>query len=174
MPWTNITSIIAADPPPQGEIDQIVRNIRRRAKARFYADENFPARATGILRAAGPRVQTAQQVDLLGHPDESHLAYARRGGLVFLTCDRDFLDERRFPLVHCPAIFVFDFGTGTEYEIRLAYRCLKEVLHMPQFFDRWCKYHARRDGWTVLCSAPKRNYLASALPALGRAIADLG
>jgi predicted nuclease of predicted toxin-antitoxin system len=148
--WTNIEEILVADPPPQDQINEVVQNIRRRAKARFYADENFPGKAANLLRATGSEVRTARQAHLLGHPDENHWAYARRHKLALLSCDRDFLDERRFPLMHSPAIFVFDFGAGSEHEIRLAFRCLKTVLSMPQLFDKWWKYDARRDGWTVL------------------------
>jgi hypothetical protein len=74
--------------------------------------------------------------------------YALRNGLVVVTCDRDFLDERRHPLIKCPAIFVFDFGSGTVDEIRQAFTCLAAVRRMPQFFDKWCKVDAKRDCWT--------------------------
>jgi predicted nuclease of predicted toxin-antitoxin system len=149
MAWTDISVLVARDPPPQSEIDEVFRNLRRRAKARFYADENLPPKAVAILRAMGAQVRTAQECNLLGHPDENHLAYARRCGFVLLTCDRDFLDDGRFPLIHSPAICVFNFGSGSEFEIRLAFRCLKTVLSMPQFFDKWWKYDAGRHGWTV-------------------------
>jgi predicted nuclease of predicted toxin-antitoxin system len=148
MTWTDIAQLVAANPPTPREIAEVYANIRRRAKARFYADENFPTRATHILRAMRARVRTAQEAHLLGRSDEDHLAYARREESILLTCDRDFLDERRFPLVHSPVLFVFDFGSGSEYEIRLAFRCLKTVLQMPQFFDKWWNIDAGRHGWT--------------------------
>lgn len=148
MPWTDIRQLIAAKPPTRREADEVYTNLQRGAKARFYADENFPARATALLRAMGARVRTAQDADLLGRSDEEHLNYARREGLVLPSCDRDFLNERRFPLIHSPALFVFDFGEGSEYEIRLAFRCLKAVLKTPQFYDKWSKIDAGRHGWT--------------------------
>jgi predicted nuclease of predicted toxin-antitoxin system len=149
MGWTDISLVVANGLPPQKQIDEVFRNLGRRAKARFYADENFPTKAVSILRAMGARTRTAQEAALLGHPDENQLAYARRHGLVLLTRDRDFLDERRFPLIHSPAVYVFDFGSGSEYEIRQAFRCLRTVLSMPQFFDKWWKYDAGPHGWTV-------------------------
>jgi predicted nuclease of predicted toxin-antitoxin system len=149
MGWTDISRVVANNPPPQKQIDEIFRHVSKRAKARFYADENFPAKAVSILRAMGAQVRTALEANLLGHPDENHLAYARRHGYMLLTRDRDFLDERRFPLILSPAIYVFDFGSGSDYEIRLAFRCLRTVLSMPQFFDKWWKYDAGRHGWTV-------------------------
>jgi hypothetical protein len=86
---------------------------------------------------------------LEGHDDDSQIAYARRNGLILLTCDRDYLDERRHPIIHCPAIFVFAFGSGSTDEIRQAFRYLECALSMPQFFDKWWKVDARRDCWTV-------------------------
>jgi len=72
--------------------------------ARFYADENFPYLATRMLRRFGAQVVTVQEADLRRHPDENHAAYALRYGYILLTCDRDYLDNRKFTLIHCPAI----------------------------------------------------------------------
>jgi predicted nuclease of predicted toxin-antitoxin system len=147
MAWIDIETLVQANPPSRREAQQVLDYLARRAKARFYADENFPRQAVTLLREIGGRVQTAQDAGLAGHPDESHAAYALKRGLVLLTCDRDFLDERRFPLIHCPAIFVFDFGSGTLSEMRQAFRCLASVFRTPQFFDKWWKIDAKRDCW---------------------------
>ena len=58
-------------------------------------------------------VLTAQEARLNGHPDENHAGFALKNGCVLLTYDRDYLDEQRFPLIHCLAIAVFDFGSGS-------------------------------------------------------------
>jgi predicted nuclease of predicted toxin-antitoxin system len=147
MVWRNIEALIAENPPSKKEMDEVRANLGRHAKARFYTDENFPGLAVEVLRSMRAKVRTAREVGLLSHPDENHLAYARRNGSIFLTCDRDFLNEHRFPLVHCPAIFVFDFGGGSVIEIREAFRCLRAALQMPQFFDKWWKIDAKRDSW---------------------------
>jgi len=63
-------------------------------------------------------------------------------------CDRDYLDERRFPLVHCPVIVVGDFGQGTQGEIWDTFKCLGAIFSAPQFFDKWEKIYCRRDSWT--------------------------
>jgi predicted nuclease of predicted toxin-antitoxin system len=148
--WTDISVLIEKAPPSQREVRQVFQYLARRAKARFYADENFPQRAVSLLRETGSRVDTAHEAGLVGHSDEDHAAYARRHRMVLLSCDRDFLNEQRFPLIHCPAIFVFDFGNGTTREMRQAFRCLTAVFSMPQFFDKWWKIDAKRDGWTEL------------------------
>jgi len=137
-----------AEAPKPKEAQQVFAYFKRKAKARFYADENFPERAIALLREMGAKVQTSRQAGLNRRSDEDQLAYALRNGLVVVTCDRDFLDERRHPLIKCPAVFIFDFGSGTVDEMRRAFTCLAAVLRTPQFFDKWCKVDAKRDCWT--------------------------
>jgi predicted nuclease of predicted toxin-antitoxin system len=142
MPWVNIQVLVAQNPPSQNEVQQVQDYLSRKAKPRFLADENFPEPAIKLVRTMGGKIQTADVAGLKGHPDENHIAYARRNGLALLTCDRDFLDERRFPLVHCPAIFVFDFGFGSRQEMKQSFRCLAGIFRAPQFYDKWSKIGA--------------------------------
>jgi predicted nuclease of predicted toxin-antitoxin system len=146
--WVDVTAVLEQAFPSEEEVQQVVEYAARRAKARFYADENFPSRAVTLLKNNGARVVTAQDVNLLGHPDERHAAFALANGYVLVTCDRDYLNERCFPLIHCPAIFVFDFGEGSTVEMAQAFQCLATVFRTPQFFDKWVKVDARRDSWT--------------------------
>lgn len=149
MGWVNLTELIRDNPPTEKEIEQVLEYRRRKAKARFYADENFPVLAVELLRKMGAKVVTVQEVGRRKHPDENHAAYALKHGYILLTCDRDYLDESRFPLIHCPAIVVFDFGSGSQREeIQPSFTCLKRVLRSPQFFDKWAKIDAKRDSWT--------------------------
>ena len=82
-----------AEVPKPKEVHQVISYFKRKAKARFYADENFPEQAINLLRAMGAKVQTSYQAGLSGRPDQDQLAYALRNGLVLVTCDRDFLDD---------------------------------------------------------------------------------
>jgi predicted nuclease of predicted toxin-antitoxin system len=123
-----------AEGPDRKELQQWFEFFRRKAKARFYADENFPEQAVSLLRVMGAKVQTNHQAGLRGHSDQDQLAYARRNGLVLVTCDRDFLNERSYPLVHCPAIFVVDFGSGSFEEMKQAFNCFAAVFRTPQFY----------------------------------------
>ena len=102
MPWTDFKNIAADNPPTEREKRQIDDYVRRRAKPRFYADENFPSVAIKILRRLGADVLTVHDTRLRGHPDENHISEALRLGRILITCDRDYLDERCFPLIHCP------------------------------------------------------------------------
>jgi len=146
--WVDVAEQLKEDPPSKAEIRQGEEFLRRNAKVRFYADENFPAVAVEILRGCGGRVLTAQEAGLRRHPDENHAAFALRNGYVLVTCDRDYLDNGKFPLTHCPAIAVFDFGRGTPIEMRATFRCLNGAFRVPQFYDKWMKIDAMRTSWT--------------------------
>lgn len=148
MSWVNVEESVMANPPNEREKRQVVDLIGRKARPRFYADENFPPVAVAILRRRKADVLTVQEARQSGHPDENHAARALRLGRVLITCDRDYLDERKFPLVHCPAIVVCDFGPGTSNEILKAFDSLGGIFAAPQFFDKWTKIHTNQDCWT--------------------------
>src|SRR6266481_9472640 len=100
-----------------------------------------------MLRGLNADVLSVRETGQRGHPDENHAAEALRLGRILITCDHDYLNERRFPLIHCPALIVFDFGNGTVDEIKSTFACLGGPFTIPQFFDKWIKIHATRDGW---------------------------
>lgn len=151
MAWVDEEILVARNPPTKREANDVITFLTRRAKPRFYADENFPRQAVLVLRQMGAKVVTAEEASRIRHPDDNHAAYALKNGLILLTCDRDFLDNRRFPLIHSPAVFVFAFGNGTVLEMRKAFRCLATVFMAPQFFDKWCKVDASKGSWVELC-----------------------
>jgi predicted nuclease of predicted toxin-antitoxin system len=148
MPW--IPAALLAPPSlPRKELEQVERVLKlKKTFSRYYADENFPTRATELLRSRDYDVETAREARRLGHDDEDQAAYALREGRVLLTCDRDFMNGRKFPLHKCPALVVFDFGRGTLTEMRLAFRCLSLVHRAPEFYDYWAKLDATPTEWT--------------------------
>jgi hypothetical protein len=42
MPWVDLADLVRRNPPTPREAQQVLDYLARRAKARFYADENFP------------------------------------------------------------------------------------------------------------------------------------
>src|SRR5712672_27076 len=142
MPWIDF-EIPVGDEPTERAKREINDYARRKAKPRFYADENFPQLATAILRELKADVLTLQTNRRRGHPDENQAAEALRLRRILITCDRDSLDEHRFLLIHCPALVVCDFGQGTDSEIRATFKCLGNIFSAPQFFDKWTKIDAR-------------------------------
>src|SRR6266516_259842 len=99
MPWVDL---IIAREPTEREKREVIEFVRRKAKPRFYADKNFPAHAIAVLRRLGAEVMTVHDARRRGHPDENHAAEVLRLGRILVTCDCDYLDECRFPLIHCP------------------------------------------------------------------------
>jgi hypothetical protein len=134
MPWKDLKKIAADDATSEREKREVEDYVRRRAKPRFYADENFPNVAIKILKRLGADVLTVRDARRRGHPDENHVAEALRLGRILITCDRDYLDGRRFPLIHCPALIVFEFGSGTADDIVSTFACLSGPFRAPQFF----------------------------------------
>ncbi len=147
MRWVDIQNLAANDEPTEREKQQVIDFVRREAKPRFYADENFPESATTILRRLKADVLTVHDTRRRRHPDENHTAEALRLRRVLITCDRDYLNERRFPLIHCPALVVCNFGQGTAAEIRATFNCLSSIFCAPQFYDKWAKIDARPNYW---------------------------
>jgi predicted nuclease of predicted toxin-antitoxin system len=148
MPWVNILEVVKQNPPSKREVEQVFEYRRRKAKAKFYADENFPTAAVQLLRSNGVNMLTAREAAVRGHPDENHAAFAVRNARILLTCDRAYLDEQRFPLVHCPVIVVCAFGSASSNEMRQTFRCLRTMSSFPQAFDKWTKIEAKRESWT--------------------------
>jgi predicted nuclease of predicted toxin-antitoxin system len=123
MPWVNTTSDLPNVELSKREENELENYLRqRKKKPRFYADEDFPAQAVEILREVGFNVLAAQEAGKRGHPDEKQRAEAKKQGRILLSCDRDFLNERRCPLIESLTLVVFDFGTKTEDEIVQALR----------------------------------------------------
>lgn len=147
MAWSAIEGLY--EPLPKKEADEVARILSlKKTHARFLADENFPADAIALMRSRGLKVETAAEAGLLHHPDENYVAYALRQGMVLVTCDRDYLIRRRFPLISCCTIVIFDFGGGTLAEKESAMRCLIHIDRAPSFYDKWTKIHAKPDEWT--------------------------
>jgi len=151
MPWVNLADLSRGNPPTKKEAEQVREYGRRKTKVSFYTDENFPSRATRLLGLLRARVTTAKDENLSRHPDQNHVACALKHGYVLLTCDRDYLDERKFPLIHCPAIVVFNFGFGLVMYIWRSFAWLQRMVSFPQFFDKWVKIEANPECWTEYC-----------------------
>jgi predicted nuclease of predicted toxin-antitoxin system len=74
---------------------------------RFHLDEVCDPRIANGLRQRGIDVTTAGEADLLGVPDEGHLAYACLQARVIVTHDSDFLrlhdaGAKHSGIIYCP------------------------------------------------------------------------
>jgi predicted nuclease of predicted toxin-antitoxin system len=79
-----------------------------RRKVRAYLDENIPLSVAERVRTnlRWDVLSVQEEPDLRNQEDKFHYANAKRLGRILFTLDRDFLDDRRFPLHQSPGVFV--------------------------------------------------------------------
>jgi hypothetical protein len=75
---------------------------------RVYADANVPAGVIAFLRSRlrWDVLFVVEHDDLRRLPDEAHFRLAGQLRRTLLTLDRDYLDDRRFPLDRCVGVLV--------------------------------------------------------------------
>jgi hypothetical protein len=78
------------------------------ARPRIYADANVPA---GIVAHMRVRLRwdvlfVLEEADLRRAPDVKHYQLAAQLRRTLVTLDRDYLDDRRFPLDSCGGVLV--------------------------------------------------------------------
>lgn len=66
----------------------------------FLIDENMPRPFGPALRNAGYDVEDTRDVGLRGQPDVQVWAYAQAHGQTIITYDREFGDDRVYPVPH--------------------------------------------------------------------------
>ena len=78
------------------------------AQPRIYADANVPS---GIVAHMRTRLRwdvlfVLEEADLRRAPDVKHYALAQQLRRTLVTLDRDYLDDRRFPIDVCGGVLV--------------------------------------------------------------------
>ncbi len=104
MPWVRIV------PASKAETAAFRRQFAK--KARFLLDENLPVGIADGMRRLGWNTKTSAELGLRGRGDEELFALAHRRDRVLVTCDRGFLNERRFPPHRNPGVIVLHGGSG--------------------------------------------------------------
>jgi len=96
---------------------------------RVYVDANLPAGTVlAMRRELGWDVLfVIEHDDLRRAPDAEHYRRARDLGRTLITLDRDFLDNRRFPLDESPGVIVM-FAPDEDGLIALLTRVDREML----------------------------------------------
>jgi predicted nuclease of predicted toxin-antitoxin system len=100
-------------------------------KVKFLADQNIPIKIVQELRNAKISIATVEELGLEGCPDENLVQIARKRGLVILTTDRDFWDERKHPIHKCFGIICIDAGPQDSKKI------LESIALIDVFFLRY-------------------------------------
>jgi len=75
---------------------------------RVYVDANVPAGVVGFMRTRlrWDVLFVVEHDDMRRLPDIEHFRLAGQLRRTLLTLDRDYLDDRRFPLAACPGVLV--------------------------------------------------------------------
>jgi hypothetical protein len=78
------------------------------ARPRIYADANVPAGIVAHMRARlhWDVLFVLEEADLRRAPDVKHYQLAAQLRRTLVTLDRDYLDDRRFPLDVCGGVLV--------------------------------------------------------------------
>ncbi len=78
------------------------------AQPRIYADANVPAGIVAHMRTrlCWDVLFVLEEADLRRAPDVKHYALAQQLRRTLVTLDRDYLDDRRFPIDVCGGVLV--------------------------------------------------------------------
>jgi hypothetical protein len=100
------------------------------AQPRVYVDANVPAGLVGFMRATlhWDVLFVMEHDDLRRARDGEHYRLARQLRRTLITLDRDYLDDRRFPLLESGGVLVLS-APGEPGFIALLRRFDSEVFH---------------------------------------------
>jgi predicted nuclease of predicted toxin-antitoxin system len=142
MTWRPVEELSKA------EKDDFERRFAK--KARFVVDESLGIGVARVLRDLKWNTTFASEVGLSGHSDEDVFAYAFRENRVLLTHDRDFLDDRRFPIHRNPGVIVFPGADGSGEPLVAALRSVIPVIGSYRKAFRRFKIYITEDGiWNI-------------------------
>jgi hypothetical protein len=106
-------------------------------KLRLCADASVPAPFVEELRSAKIATLYAPEEGLSSRPDDQILAWARRSGGVLLTFDRDFWDDRKFPLQAVRGVIFVDVPAALFASALGAFMLVYEAFAKTYSLDRW-------------------------------------
>jgi hypothetical protein len=75
-------------------------------KGKLFVDENIAKAAETLKDVLGFAAKSVMDAGLGERSDEDVCALAWREKRIILTCDRDFLDNYRFPFNRCPGVII--------------------------------------------------------------------
>ena len=103
---------------------------------RVYVDANVPAGLVGFMRATlrWDVLFVMEHADLRRARDGEHYRLARQLRRTLITLDRDYLDDRRFPIAECGGVVVLS-APGEPGFVGLLRRLDREVFHLVDCQD---------------------------------------
>ena len=150
MTWIGIDEWARLSRPTRKEKDQIIGFSKlKQSKNKFYAEESVPASIVKFLRGKRLDVKTACELGMLRRGDQEHAAFALMKKRVLITCDNDFLDNRKFNLIMTPVIVVVDPRNQSRRDMEIVYRILVPIIRFPRIYDKWSRLEVHLNGQWV-------------------------
>src|SRR5262245_10883175 len=123
---------------------------RDRKKTSFLVDESVDLEVAFRLRREGFTANHVSDVGLKGHSDEDVFAYGWREDRIILTCDTDFLHNRRFPPQRNPGVVVLPLAPDGQRTLSLAVGWVAHIVGHSRELWRRTKITISREGvWVV-------------------------
>jgi Domain of unknown function (DUF5615) len=105
-------------------------------RPRIYADANVPAGLVAYMRdtLGWDVLFVLEEADLRRAPDLKHYQLAQQLRRTIVTLDRDYLDDRRFPVQHSGGVLVIQ-GPGESQLSSLLDRIDRSLFHPQDSID---------------------------------------
>ena len=132
---------------------------RAAMQPRIYVDANMPAGLVAFMRTAlrWDVLFVIEHDDLRRARDDEHYRLARQLRRTLITLDRDYLDDRKFPLVESGGVLVLAAPEERGF-IKLLKRLDKEIFLQPLPLEgRKLHLHVDWNGVSHAAGAPGQN-----------------
>lgn len=141
----------------KGQFVKKNKRIYLQQKPTLYFDENFPAR---VIDAAKSRASLKNNFKLLsfadfgnhGKDDDFQLNFCKSKGFVLVSLDRDFLDDRRYPIQRLPGVVIVTVSSNQSASILSALSVFAEFISLfpfPRNFMQDSKFQVNREGCVI-------------------------
>lgn len=112
-------------------------------KLKLCADASVPQPFVEELREADIPIRTASEDNLASRSDNDILAWAQRSKRVLITLDRDFWNDRKFPLRSVPGVIFVDVAPDDIDAALQAFGLLYGTFASSYPLDWWRRMKAR-------------------------------
>lgn len=120
-------------------------------KLKLFADAQFPKPVIEELRSAKVSVRSSVEKGLKSRSDSDILQHANKAGYVLLTLDRDFWDDKKYPLQKVRGIIFIDEPPDKQDQILTAFGLVYGCFAKSFSLDWWTgmKIRATSDEFVI-------------------------
>lgn len=112
-------------------------------KLKLFADAQFPQPVIEELRSAKISVRSSAEEGLESRSDSDMLQYANKTGYVLLTLDRDFCNDKKYPLQKIKGIIFIDEPPNKQDQILRAFGLVYGCFAKSFSLDFWANLKIR-------------------------------